>query len=263
MKSTRWRVVSSDELRLYRIETTTGTGISEKVLPCDRSAHNMVSLNDGSVLVFAGEDNTGRRYSDVWKLHVPSRLYSVYKYDQLDRLSYPVWELLQCTKIANEDVPTARSNGAAVLCGDYMIVFGGWGQASQCLDHGELLHLETLCWTHCSTRNNNSSQRPCPRGNPTLVYSEKLNSAILFGGWTRRTDLATYGGSIWTLGNGIVMVFIGATANSRNGREAVQITVPCCGPETMAMNSWWCLVAVVWQRIVILKAQTQSYGCWT
>jgi cobyrinic acid a,c-diamide synthase len=189
------RAISSDGLRLHQIRTTPGSGTRVQLLPCDRSAHNMVSLSDGSALLFAGEDNTGRRYSDVWKLHIPSKLYSIKKYDQLDRFSIPVWELLQCTKVANEDVPTARSNSAAVVCGDYLLVFGGWGQESQCLDHCELLHLDTLCWTHCSTRNSNSSQRPCSRGNPTLLYSEKLNCAILFGGWDRTNRLS----DLWRL----------------------------------------------------------------
>jgi hypothetical protein len=184
---------SNDGLRLYRFETTPGSGIREQLLPCDRSAHNMVSLNDGSVLVFAGEDNTGKRYSDVWKLHFPPKLCSMNRFDQLDRLSFPVWELLQCTKVANEDVPTARSNSAAVVCGDYLMVFGGWGQDSQCLGHCELLHLETLCWTHCSIRNRN--HMPCPRGNPTLVYSDKPNAAILFGGWDKTNRLS----DLWQL----------------------------------------------------------------
>eukprot|EP00535_Pseudo-nitzschia_heimii_P012127 CAMPEP_0197195822 /NCGR_PEP_ID=MMETSP1423-20130617/31908_1 /TAXON_ID=476441 /ORGANISM="Pseudo-nitzschia heimii, Strain UNC1101" /LENGTH=439 /DNA_ID=CAMNT_0042649567 /DNA_START=190 /DNA_END=1506 /DNA_ORIENTATION=+ len=86
--------------------------------------------------------------------------------------------------MADEDVPSIRSNSAATVCGsDHLLVFGGWSQ-DNCvpLSACELLHLETLCWTHCSTR---GSLEPPPRGNPTLVYSPCNNKAILFGGWDR------------------------------------------------------------------------------
>ena len=54
------------------------------------------------------------------------------------------------------------------------------------LSSPELLHLETRCWTHCSTRN----APPPPRGNPSLVYSARRHLAVLYGGWdgTRRLD---------------------------------------------------------------------------
>ena len=155
-------------------------------LPCDRSAHNMVTMKDGSVLVLFG-DGESTCLADAWKLSPPSRGWdsTVSKNDreQVPPLGCsPTWELLQCTKVADEDVPTMRSNSAAVICGDYLLVFGGWGKDSQCLDACELLHLDSLCWTHCSTR---GESRPTPRGNPTLVYSESQNSAFLFGGWNK------------------------------------------------------------------------------
>jgi len=48
------------------------------------------------------------------------------------------------------------------------------------LSNCELLHLDTFCWTHCSTI---GGLEPSPRGNPTLVFFELFQSAILFGGW--------------------------------------------------------------------------------
>ena len=59
------------------------------------------------------------------------------------------------------------------------------------LGDAELLHLETRCWTHCSTVN----RGPPPRGNPTLVYSARRHLAIVYGGWDRRELL----GDAWCL----------------------------------------------------------------
>ncbi len=160
--------------------------IPGKHLPCDRSAHNLVALNDGSLLLFGGDDETGRKF-DVWKLSAPSIGWNA-ELDSFDNGvalkpgHSPIWEFLQCPSVADEKVPTGRSNNAAVVCGDYLVVFGGWGNESQCLGNCELLHLGTLCWTHCSTR---GVIQPSPRGNPTLVYSKKRNEAILFGGWNK------------------------------------------------------------------------------
>ena len=79
-----------------------------------------------------------------------------------------------------------------MACGDYLLVFGGWSaDGSAPLAHPELLHLETRCWTHCSTVN----EPPPARGNPTLVYSRRRHLALLFGGWNRRERL----GDAWCL----------------------------------------------------------------
>jgi len=78
-------------------------------------------------------------------------------------------------------VPTPRSNHAMVSCGEHVLVFGGWSIDNMTpLSHCELLHSDTLCWTHCSTR---GSREPDPRGNPSLVYRRNCNSVVLFGGW--------------------------------------------------------------------------------
>ena len=173
---------------LNRIKVTPCSIPNQKNMPCDRSAHNMVALKDGSVLLLAGDggENMGRQ-SDVWKLCAPANGWKadleLFGHEVIPRLGHsPVWEWLQCSGVADEDVPTRRSNSAAVVCGDYLLMFGGWGQDIQCLDSCELFHLETLFWTHCSTR---GASQPSPRGNPTLIYSETRNEAILFGGWNK------------------------------------------------------------------------------
>lgn len=181
---------------LQRIRTTRSSATGHP-LPCDRSAHNMAALKDGSVIIFAGEDDDGKRLSDTWKLSAPQVGWneSLDPYDTSappQRGRSPVWELLLCGKVADENVPTKRSNSGSVVCGDYFLVFGGWGVDSQCLGSCELLHLDTLCWTHCSVRGTNL---PSPRGNPTLVYSEKTNSAIMFGGWNKVERLS----ELWVL----------------------------------------------------------------
>ena len=164
--------------------SVTRCSLLHKQLPEDRSAFNLLGMKDGSALLFAGNLDDGSQVADVWKLHPPANGWSsdLCTYGSTPRLgSLPTWEYLQCTKIADEAVPTVRSNSAAVVCKDYLLVFGGWDSKSQCIGNLELLHLKTLCWTHCSVRNIG----PCPRGNPSLVYSPKHNSAILFGGWDR------------------------------------------------------------------------------
>jgi hypothetical protein len=158
----------------------------------------MATLRDGLVIMLAGRNSDGVRLSDVWKLSFPSQGWDtnldIYNETAIRRLGRsPVWEYLQCSKIAGEDVPTKRSNSASVVCGDYLfLVFGGWGVDSQCLDECELLHLESLCWTHCSKR---GSTQPSPRGNPTMVYSDQTNSATLFGGWNKVDKLS----EVWVL----------------------------------------------------------------
>lgn len=99
----------------------------------------------------------------------------------------PRWRMWACTGTANEAVPTARSNHAAVACGDYMLAFGGWSaDGSTPLSQPELLHLQTRCWTHCSTRN----PPPPPRGNPTMVYSRRRHLAVVYGGWNGEERMA-------------------------------------------------------------------------
>lgn len=136
-----------------------------------RCATTMVSAEDGTLIVFGGECPVGvrpsdRGMSDVWSLHLRPE---------------PTWEgPWECGATANEPVPTARSNHAAVACGEHMLTFGGWSaDGNTPLSHPELLHLSSRCWTHCSTRN----APPPPRGNPILVYSASRHLAIAFGGW--------------------------------------------------------------------------------
>ncbi|GMH63816.1 hypothetical protein TrST_g12054 [Triparma strigata] len=159
--------------------------------PRARCASVMVPMGDGGLVIFGGEDARGERLGDVWSLAAP-----------IGEDCDASWEGWTCGKIHGEDVPTARSNHAAACCGDYLLVFGGWGDkgtnrelCAAPLASAELLHLKTRCWTHCSTTNENctecegptcsrcSSEGPAPRGNPTLVYAPRLNAAILYGGW--------------------------------------------------------------------------------
>jgi hypothetical protein len=155
----------------------------------------MVSLNDGSILAFGCEDDTGRRYSDVWRLHIPSKLYSLNRYDQLlDPLSFPVWELVRCS--VSEDVPTLRSCSSAVVCGVYLLIFGGWGQDSQCLDHCKPLHAEgglTVLLARARAHAHEAIQL-------SYTVRSSIQQFYLEGG-TRRTDLAISGSLIWTLGS--------------------------------------------------------------
>ena len=161
--------------------------------PESRSAHCMIHLPyvrdsiRSSFLIFSGENQDGKRLKDAWKLSFPVKGFEATvghpSHCNDPRLG---WEYLgnSIGSVADEDVPSIRSNSAATVCGsDHLLVFGGWGRDNLTpLSSCELLHLETLCWTHCSTR---GSCKPPPRGNPTLVYSPCHNRAILFGGWNR------------------------------------------------------------------------------
>lgn len=143
-----------------------------------------------SLLIFSGENQDGKRLKDAWRLSLPAETSS------LNQQSSIGWEFLgeRIGSVADEDVPSIRSNSAATVCGsNHLLVFGGWGQDNHTpLAACELLHLETLCWTHCSTLN---CFEPPPRGNPTLVYSPCNNKAIMFGGWDRVRRL----NDLWSL----------------------------------------------------------------
>lgn len=191
-------VTNSESNETFRRIRTTHCSLPGRPLPRDRCAHSMAALKDGSVVIFAGEDSNGARLSDIWKLHPPPTGWNSQTLDLYESLALPVrgksavWEFLHCDKVADENVPTNRSNSGTVICGDYFLVFGGWGVDSQCLNSCELLHLDTLCWTKCSVRGKN---QPSARGNPTLVYSEQTNSAIMFGGWNKVKRLS----ELWVL----------------------------------------------------------------
>lgn len=100
----------------------TPSSIPNEHLPCSRCAHNMVTLQDGSILLFAG-DSDADRLSDVWKLSTPNEGWDIdldlFDNETAPRLGHsPVWERLQCSSVADEDVPTPLSNSAAVVCGN-------------------------------------------------------------------------------------------------------------------------------------------------
>lgn len=151
-------------------------------MPIHRRNHKALSL-----LLFGGENQEAKRLNDTWELRAPAIGWSAL--DQLNENNRsasefemtPTWTKLKCSRIAGENVPTPRSNHAMVACGEHIMVFGGWSIDNMTpLSHCELLHSDSLCWTHCSTR---GSFEPCPRGNPTLVYVKKSNNVVLFGGW--------------------------------------------------------------------------------
>jgi len=148
------------------------------VVPEVRSV--LVAGTRQELLLVGGEvhdSKTGQvvRLADVWTLDAPSKGWEPCS------CPTPRWQgPWECGSIANESVPTPRSNHGAITCGEYLLVFGGWAvDGSAPLAAPELLHLGTRCWTHCSTVN----QAPPARGNPTLVYSPKRHLAIIFGGW--------------------------------------------------------------------------------
>lgn len=149
--------------------------------PAIRSASVLVQTDSSSLLIFGGETPSGVARSvtalaDTWALDAPATGWISCSCPD------PRWSFWECGATANESVPTPRSNHAAVACGDHLLVFGGWADdGNTCLCHPELLHLETRCWTHCSTTND----PPPPRGNPTLVYTPRRHLAILYGGWNR------------------------------------------------------------------------------
>ena len=182
-------IFNSRGLRQCKVTRCTIAGFQT---PPSRSAHCLVPVkrngNKTSLLLFGGEDSDGKRLGDTWELHPPTNGWSAAtsEANEFD-LSIPLlgntstWEHLLCGKVADENVPTLRSNHAIAVCGDYIIVFGGWGVDNVTpLSNCELLHLESLCWTHCSTR---GSVEPRPRGNPSLVYCNRGHHVILFGGW--------------------------------------------------------------------------------
>jgi len=160
------------------------TEVPTAVEPAVRSAATLVCTDEGSLILFGGEasmESTIRDHrgmGDVWSMGPPAGGWVTCSAPE------PAWQgPWACGAAANEDVPTHRSNHAAVACGDHMLVFGGWSSdGSTPLAHPELLHLQTHCWTHCSTRN----APPPPRGNPSLVYSRHRHGAILYAGWNRQ-----------------------------------------------------------------------------
>ena len=154
--------------------------------PAVRSASVLVQAEDGALLVFGGETQPSsstrheRVVDDVWSLGPPTAGWEACS------CPTPKWVKWACGATANESVPTARSNHAAVACGEHLLVFGGWAaDGNTPLSHPELLHLVSRVWTHCSTTN----APPSPRGNATLVYSQKRHLVILYGGWDRTTRL--------------------------------------------------------------------------
>ena len=174
------------------IDTTTLAGASAAVasgqVPPLRSASVLVRTDEGTLLIFGGEGSDGRtRMSDVWQLDAPLGGWAASSCPQA-RWTGP-WD---CGATANEAVPTARSNHASVSCGDHLLVFGGWSaDGRRPLADPELLHLQTRCWTHCSTH----EPPPPPRGNPSLVYSPRRHLAIAYGGWNKIERL----GDVWCL----------------------------------------------------------------
>lgn len=166
--------------------------LSAGAVPEVRSASALIAGAGKELLVVGGEvfncqSRQVGRLADVWTLNAPNQGW--------ERSSCPTprWQgPWQCGSIAYEDVPTPRSDHCAITCGEYLFVFGGWA-ADGCtpLAAPELLHLDTRCWTHCSTIN----EAPSPRANPTMVYSHKRHSAVIYGGWNGSERL----GDVWSL----------------------------------------------------------------
>jgi len=188
----------------FRFCNVTRCTIPDFQLPDKRSAHCIIPIyrkrqKKISLLLIGGENSQAKRLNDTWELHPPSKGWnSTTEWKDKDPPPPTIgttstWEYLVCGKVAGEDVPTRRSNHAAVACGDHVLIFGGWGVDNVTpLSHCELLHIESLCWTHCSTR---GLLQPSPRGNPSLVYSEEKNCAFLFGGWNGKHAQ----GDLWCL----------------------------------------------------------------
>mmetsp|Transcript_46031 Transcript_46031/g.99967 ORF Transcript_46031/g.99967 Transcript_46031/m.99967 type:complete len:514 (+) Transcript_46031:111-1652(+) len=152
--------------------------------PAVRSASVLVPISGGELLVFGGEasltsERSTRTLSDVWTLSPPA---SDGRWQASSCPTGHSWRPWKCSAVANENVPTARSNHVALACGDHLLVFGGWAaDGNTPLSHPELLHLETACWTHCST----VEPPPPPRGNPTAVYTPSRHLAVIYGGWDK------------------------------------------------------------------------------
>ena len=174
-------VVEGD--RSWRWEPVEAAAVEEASAPAPRCAAALVATGDG-LLLFGGEDAAGTRLDDVWTLSAPRAADGA-----------AAWRKAACGKTYGEAVPTARSNHAVAACGAYVLVFGGWGDGPEGeavpLAAAELLHVETKCWTHCSTTNGG----PSPRGNPSLTYAPRANAAVLYGGWQGSERL----GDAWRL----------------------------------------------------------------
>ncbi|OQR91776.1 hypothetical protein ACHHYP_04373 [Achlya hypogyna] len=145
------------------------------------AAHALVAHGTEALYAVGGEDATSARSADVWRW-TPKES----------------WRRVPCSTVYGEaGVPNARSNHAAAVWRDVLMVFGGWDQPGlRPLAILELLDLRTRCWTHGST----TGAPPSPRGNPTLVVDHARGFAVLFGGWDKVTrfndvhvlDLATW-----------------------------------------------------------------------
>jgi len=141
--------------------------------PPPRAAHAVLKGPHGHELIICGgEDGTlsdgasSVRVSEIWSASVVE--------------GSALWRREVCSAVSGEAVPTARSNHAAAIWGDMLIVFGGWCEDGSCpLARLEILHLKTLCWTHGSSM----GSPPTPRGNPTMVVDRLGSRAIVFGGW--------------------------------------------------------------------------------
>lgn len=165
--------------------------IEPNAVPKVRSASVLVATVDHDLLLVAGEEldneTNAVRLADVWTLGAPVDGWTSCSCPN------PTWQgPWECGAIANERVPTQRSNHAAIACGEHLLTFGGWAADNLTpLASPELLHLGSRCWTHCSTVND----PPPPRGNPTMVYSRRRHLAIIYGGWDRHERLA----DVWCL----------------------------------------------------------------
>jgi len=166
--------------------------LKPRVTPQVRRASVLVASASHDFLLLGGEvfdDQTNEvtRLADVWTLGAPPEGW------QMCSCPSPSWQgPWKCGAIANESVPTQRSNHAALACGEHLLVFGGWAaDGNTPLGAPELLHLGTRCWTHCSTVN----EPPTARGNPTIVYSPRRHLSIIYGGWNRYERLS----DVWCL----------------------------------------------------------------
>lgn len=219
-------------------ETPCGVAFSEAQVagesaPIARIAAALVPVDDSRLLLYGGEISVSlphRVLSDSWLLGPPAAGWEPCSCPE------PTWERWTCGATANESVPTPRSNHAAVTCGDHLLVFGGWGEDRQTpLGHPELLHLGTLCWTHCSTTN----EPPPPRGNPTLVYSRERHLAIVYGGWNGHLRF----GDVWCLDMESWTWYPAAcSASVDDGVEGAGDDEPAATPEARTDHS-----AVLWR----------------
>lgn len=131
------------------------------------TAHSLISRGSASndFLLVAGEAPSEGCSSDVWSIRV------------VDNTA--IGSKMVCSSVSGELVPTARSNHAATVWNDMLLVFGGLSTDGRLLAELELLHLKTFCWTHGST----TGSIPRPRGNHTVVVDKLGSRAIVFGGW--------------------------------------------------------------------------------